>query len=133
MLKSLPPQGSQNGYDNSGQRTPNPQWALNGTDVNRTINDLVFLANSTVGLIDILELLNESAGFISADWVAVTRQFFQDAYIAIRAAVGPDLLIMIGDAFQGVDAWQGFLTANTGATGVLMDWVRLFVLFISVN
>lgn len=116
--------GSQNGYDNSGQRTGNPQWALNPGNVQRTINDLIYLANHTVGLLDILELLNESAGFISPQWTGTTRQFFQDAYYAIRSVIGPNLNIMIGDAFQGVQSWNGFLTAGTGANGVLMDWVR---------
>jgi glucan 1,3-beta-glucosidase len=69
-------------------------------------------------------VLNESGGFISPAWVSTTRQFFQDSYNAIRSAIGASMDIMIGDAFQGVQAWQGFLTTNTGAQGVLMDWVR---------
>ena len=73
-------------------------------------------------MIDVLELLNEPAGFRDG-WTPIVRQFFSDAYTAVRAAVGNSLNIMIGDAFQGVDSWQGFLTNGNGGIGVLMDYV----------
>ncbi|KAF5391674.1 hypothetical protein D9757_002359 [Collybiopsis confluens] len=111
--------GSQNGYDNSGQRTPTPQWALNPANVTRSIDTLVYIAEQIGGMIDVLELLNESAGFTSTQWADVTRSFFSDGYTAVRAAVGGGLKIMIGDAFLGVDGWEGFLTYP--AQGVIMD------------
>lgn len=54
-------------------------------------------------MIDVIELVNESAGFISSTWAAVTRSFYSQGYTAIRDAVGGDIVIMIGDAFLGVD------------------------------
>ena len=115
--------GSQNGYDNSGQRTGNPQWALSAADVNRTIDILTFVAEEIGGMIDVLELLNEPAGFMGDVWADTVRQFWQDAYEAVRSAAGTDLKIMIGDAFLGVQSWTDFLT-YPGAQGVLMDYVR---------
>ncbi|KAJ3815516.1 glycoside hydrolase [Lentinula aff. lateritia] len=112
--------GSQNGYDNSGQRTSDPQWALNTQNVTRSIDTLVYIAQQIGGMIDILELVNESAGFFSSEWASVTRSFFSNGYAAVRNAVGDTLNIMIGDAFLGVDAWDGFLTYPTGVNA-LMD------------
>ncbi|ESK94612.1 glycoside hydrolase family 5 protein [Moniliophthora roreri MCA 2997] len=113
--------GSQNGYDNSGQRTDDPRWAYNPTNVSRTIDTIKYIAREAGGMIDILELLNESAGFRSSEWAAVTRQFWVDGYHAVREAAGDDLKIMIGDAFLGVNNWRNFLT-YPDAQGVLMDF-----------
>jgi glucan 1,3-beta-glucosidase len=42
--------GSQNGYDNSGQRTSNPQWANSTTDnVARTLDILRFMVKNVGG------------------------------------------------------------------------------------
>ncbi|THV07412.1 glycoside hydrolase family 5 protein [Dendrothele bispora CBS 962.96] len=112
--------GSQNGYDNSGQRTSNPQWAFSSQNISRTIDTMVFIAKEIGGMIDVLELMNEPAGFRSDTWASVTRQYFQDAYDAVRGAVGGGMRMMIGDAFLGVDDWDGFLTYPSGE-GVIMD------------
>ncbi|OCB84685.1 glycoside hydrolase family 5 protein [Sanghuangporus baumii] len=96
--------GSQNGYDNSGQRTSNPTWATNDENVNRTIEILSSIAENAGGLIDILELLNEAAGFMSNQWASTIRQFWKDGYSAVREAAGPPMKIMI------VGEWS---TANT--------------------
>lgn len=92
--------GSQNGYDNSGQRTSNPQWAVNPANVSRTIDTLRFMADQIGGMVDVLELVNEAAGFTSSVWAANIRQFFQDGYTAVREV--SDVNVMIGDAFLGV-------------------------------
>ncbi len=123
--------GSQNGYDNSGQRTDQPVWATANftddasvTNINRTIQILAFIASEIGGMVDVLELLNEAAGFENAQWAAAVRQFFQDAYSAVRSVSSPNMKIMIGDAFLGVDSWQNFLTSPS-AQGVLMDYVSV--------
>lgn len=95
--------GSQNGYDNSGQRTSNPQFAVNPANVSRTIDTLRFMTEKIGGMIDVLELLNEGAGFTSSVWAANIRQFFADGYDAVREVAPTDMKIMIGDAFLGVD------------------------------
>jgi len=112
--------GSQNGYDNSGQRTNNPVWAANPANVSLTIDILTFIVTEIGGMIDVIELLNEPAGFISQDWADTIRQFWQDGYNAVRDAVGGNIKVMIGDAFLGVQSWTGFLDAPS-AQGVFMD------------
>lgn len=111
--------GSQNGYDNSGQRTDNPQFAVTPTNVSRALDTMVFIAKEIGGLVDVLELLNEGAGFRGDDWAANIRQYFQDASDAVRDVAPTDMTIMIGDAFLGVQSWDGFLTDGPG--DVIMD------------
>ena len=95
--------GSQNGYDNSGQLTNNPVWALNKSNVTRTVDTLKFLAKTVGNQVSIIELLNEAAGFRGDDWASVIRQFWQDGYDAVREAAGQSVNVMIGDAFLGVN------------------------------
>lgn len=116
--------GSQNGYDNSGQLTSNPTWGTNETNVNWTIEILASIAENAGGLIDILELLNEAAGFRSNQWASTIRQFWRDGYDAVREVAEPSMKIMIGDAFLGVQNWEGFLTYPS-AQGVMMDLASL--------
>ncbi|KAI0671765.1 glycoside hydrolase family 5 protein [Trametes maxima] len=110
--------GSQNGYDNSGRRG-SANWAQ-GSNVNRTLDIIRFIADQVGGMIDVLELLNEPAGYQS-DIGGVISGFWQDGYHAVRQVAGTSLKVMIGDAFLGVGNWDGFLTAPS-AQGVLMDY-----------
>jgi len=95
--------GSQNGYDNSGQRTGDPVWASNPANVSRTLDVLRFIAVNIGGMVDVIELLNEPAGFLGEEFVAVLTQFWLDGYQVVRASSGAVVKIMIGDAFVGVD------------------------------
>ncbi|KAI0833509.1 glycoside hydrolase family 5 protein [Trametes gibbosa] len=110
--------GSQNGYDNSGRRG-GANWAQ-GSNVNRTLDIIRFIAAQVGGMIDVLEVLNEPAGYQS-DIGNVIAGYWQDAYDAVRDAAGSSLKVMIGDAFLGVANWNGFLT-GASAQGVLMDY-----------
>lgn len=114
--------GSQNGYDNSGQRTNNPVWATNDANVNRTLEILSVIADNIGGMIDVLELLNEPAGFTNSQWASVIRQFWQDGYNVVRTVAGSSMKIMIGDAFLGVQSWEDFLQYPS-AQGVMIDYV----------
>ncbi|KAH9849706.1 glycoside hydrolase family 5 protein [Lenzites betulinus] len=110
--------GSQNGYDNSGRRG-DADWAQ-GTNVNRTLDIIGFIATQIGDMIDVLEVLNEPAGYQS-DIGSIIADYWQDAYDVVRQAAGSSLKVMIGDAFLGVDNWDGFLTGSS-AQGVLMDY-----------
>lgn len=95
--------GSQNGYDNSGQRTGSPQWALNSADVNATLVVIQVLASQLGPMVDAIELLNEVAGFLGTAWDAAVRGFWKSGYQVVRQAAGDDILVVIGDAFEGVN------------------------------
>lgn len=53
---------------------------------------------------DVIELLNEPAGFDN-NVASVVRQFWSDGYNAVRSAIGGGVKVMIGDAFLGVSVW----------------------------
>lgn len=108
--------GSQNGYDNSGQLTNNPVWAVNPDNVTRTVDTLKFLAKEVGNQVDVIELLNEAAGFRSDDWAATVRSFWEEAYDAVRQAAGEDVKIMIGDAFLGVNVIFSYRLSTESCT-----------------
>ncbi|KAF8526318.1 glycoside hydrolase [Hysterangium stoloniferum] len=112
--------GSQNGYDNSGQSTPNPVWGINPQNVSRTLDIIGYLATDLGNQIDAIELLNEPAGFRGTQWLDTIKQFWQSGYDVVRDVVGLNVTVVIEDAFQGVQSWEGFLT-EPGASNVLMD------------
>ncbi|KAJ7227170.1 glycoside hydrolase family 5 protein, partial [Mycena pura] len=102
--------GSQNGFDNSGQRTSNAEWENSPANITRTIDTLRFIVENIGGLIDVIELLNEPATYLSSTYPDTLRQFWQDGYNAVRSVAGSNMKIMIGDGFEGVDSWTNFLT-----------------------
>lgn len=53
-------------------------------------------------MIDVMELLNEPAGFLGDPYSAAVRTYWQNGYTAVRNAAGGDIKIMIGDAFLGM-------------------------------
>jgi len=113
--------GSQNGNDNSGQRTNNPQWALQAEDVQRTLDTIEFIVKNVSDQVDIIELLNEPAASLSPQWAQVIAQYWQEGYNVVRNVVGSDIKVMIGDGFLGVQNWTNFLTPPA-AQGVMMDY-----------
>ena len=106
--------GSQNGYDNSGRRTGSPQWALNATDVNATLAVIQVLASELGPNVDAIELLNEVAGFYGSAWDSAVRQYYQSGYAVVRQTAGNDIVVVIGDAFEGVDVRAFFFVKSFG-------------------
>ncbi|KAJ7637744.1 glycoside hydrolase family 5 protein [Mycena polygramma] len=113
--------GSQNGFDNSGQRTSSTEWENSASNRTRTIDTIRYIAENIGGLVDIIELLNEPATFLSSSYPATLRQFWEDGYSAVRSATGTSNQVMIGDGFMGVDSWTDFMTAPS-SQGVMMDY-----------
>ncbi|KAL4252280.1 glycosyl hydrolase 5 (cellulase A) family protein [Abortiporus biennis] len=111
--------GSQNGYDNSGERG-DPTWGMNATDVPRTLDIIKFMSEKIGGMIDVLELINEPVMYRDSQQQLLT-QYYQQGYQLVRNTTGQDLQVMIGDAFLGVQSWTNFLT-QPSAQGVFMDF-----------
>ncbi|KAG8750908.1 exo-1,3-beta-glucanase [Serendipita sp. 396] len=110
--------GSQNGFDNSGQRTGQPSWAYDQAFLDRTLNVLDAIGRQVGDKVEVIELLNEISGFRDQQWVDAAKRFWQAGYDRIRAAAGGEVKIMIGDAFLGVHSWDGYLKSGQG---VMMD------------
>lgn len=113
--------GSQNGFDNSGLRTGNPEWGLQQSNINATVDIISYIAKEVGNKVSVIQLLNEIAGFRQGFGDAA-RQYWQSGYRAVRDAVGMGPKVMIGDAFLTVGSWSGYMT-EPESTGVIMDLV----------
>lgn len=118
--------GSQNGYDNSGQKMSYPTWHTSSDNIARTnaiIKTLASWYSSQTDTVVGIAPLNEPAGYFGSDVMNVVRQYWYDSYGNIRYPYGNSqqgaLLEVIHDAFQPLDYWNGFET--TGFDGVMMD------------
>ncbi|KAF9262542.1 exo-1,3-beta-glucanase [Marasmius fiardii PR-910] len=118
--------GSQNGFDNSGQRKATPEWASNSNNVARTnaiIKTIADMFKNNPDTVPIIAPLNEPAGFV-AGVLDVTRQYWFDSYGNIRFPFGSsqqsDTVVLIHDAFQPLSSWQGFMSPPNWE-GVAMD------------
>lgn len=119
--------GSQNGFDNSGQRLSYPGWQSDPTNVQRTSAIIKTLANWYSSQTDVvvgIAPLNEPAGFYGDNVMNVVRQYWYDSYGNIRYPYGTSqegpLIEVIHDAFQPLSYWNGF-AAYPGFEGVMMD------------
>jgi glucan 1,3-beta-glucosidase len=74
-----------------------------------------------------VELLNEP--FPQQDWeVDYLKRFYQSAYKTVRAAAKqPNVVVAIDEAFQGLDAWNGFMTVPDW-TDVALD-THIYAMF----
>lgn len=116
--------GSQNGFDNSGQRLDNgPQWQK-GNNVARTLSVLRTIqtkygASSYDDIVAGIELLNEPLTPV-LDLNAV-KQFYRDGYGQQRG-VSQSRVVILQDGFQQVSSYNGFLTPqDNNAQNVAMD------------
>ncbi|KAK7434061.1 hypothetical protein VKT23_020387 [Stygiomarasmius scandens] len=119
--------GSQNGFDNSGQRMPYPQWHTDEGNVARTnqvLKKIVAMLSKQSDVVTVIEPLNEPAGFYGEQMMNVTRQYWYDSYGNIRFPYGTsqqgNTLVLLHDAFQDAGAWKGFMPPPEWQ-GVAMD------------
>jgi aryl-phospho-beta-D-glucosidase BglC (GH1 family) len=94
--------GSQNGFDNSGQHTGTPQWALNPANVEATLAVIKVIATELGPQVDAIELMNEIAGFMGPVWDNMARTYYQSGYNVVRQAAGNNILVVLGDAFDAL-------------------------------
>ncbi|EJC98755.1 exo-beta-1,3-glucanase [Fomitiporia mediterranea MF3/22] len=118
--------GSQNGFDNSGQKMSQPHWQSNQNNIDRTnaiIKRLASMFANNRNVVPIIAPLNEPAGFYP-DVLSTARQYWQDSYGNIRFPFGSsqqsNTIVLIHDCFQPLSSWSGFLTAPDHQ-GVAMD------------
>ncbi|KAH6917044.1 exo-beta-1,3-glucanase [Coprinopsis sp. MPI-PUGE-AT-0042] len=119
--------GSQNGFDNSGQKMDYPTWHTAQSNVDRTNAVLKTIAGKykdLTGFVPAIAPLNEPAGFFGQDVLDVTRQYWEDSYNNIRFPYDSDptqqsnTVVIIHDAFQPLSSWNGFLPY---ASGLMID------------
>jgi glucan 1,3-beta-glucosidase len=72
-------------------------------NVNSTLAIIRVLASQLGSVVDAIELLNEVAGFLGSAWDSAVRDYWKRGYNVVRQAAGENVLVVIGDAFEGVD------------------------------
>ncbi|TFK19970.1 exo-beta-1,3-glucanase [Coprinopsis marcescibilis] len=119
--------GSQNGFDNSGQKMSYPLWHTQQSYIDRTNSVIRTIASryrDSTSVVPAIAPLNEPAGYRGQDLLQVTRQFWHDSYGSIRWPYGSDrqsnTIVMIHDAFQPLSYWNGFMS-YPGFEGVMLD------------
>ena len=114
--------GSQNGFDNSGQRLASPTWT-SGDTVAQTLSVISTIAQKYAqpayqDVVVGIEALNEP--LVPRLDEPTVRQFYRDAYGNVR--VVSDTPIVLHDGFLATSAWNGFLTpSDANAQHVVMD------------
>ncbi|KAF8167367.1 exo-beta-1,3-glucanase [Crassisporium funariophilum] len=115
--------GSQNGFDNSGQAKPFPEWHSNNTNVQRTnaiVKRIAAKYKDMSGVVTAIAPLNEPAGFYGEDIL----KFHYDSYGSIRWPYGTsrqsNTVVMLSDAFQATSYWRNWMPYPQW-DGVIMD------------
>lgn len=115
--------GSQNGFDNSGQRTDNPQFTRGGGTVEHMLEVLRDVSDRYArpeyqDVVVAIEFVNEPLG--SRIDVGRLRDFYGQSYEIVRRV--SDTPVVLSDAFQGASAWNGFLApSDPNAYNVIVD------------
>jgi aryl-phospho-beta-D-glucosidase BglC (GH1 family) len=121
--------GSQNGFDNSGQKIDPPKWQTSKQNIDRTSAIIKTLAkefsqSKYSNVVTAIAPLNEPAGFKDFNIVTTARQYWYDSYGNIRWPFGTsqqgNLIEVIHDAFQPLSYWNGFMKYPQ-FDGVMMD------------
>ncbi|KAK0200843.1 glycoside hydrolase family 5 protein [Desarmillaria ectypa] len=112
--------GSQNGFDNSGQRMSYPGWHSNRSNIERSNDILYKLASLFADNVAIIEPLNEPAGFWGNDVLQVVKQYWDDSYGAVRSKQ-TNAVVLIHDAFQDLSYWKDFMRPEDNYDGVAID------------
>ncbi|KAL1647844.1 glucan exo-1,3-beta-glucosidase, partial [Diplodia intermedia] len=117
---------SQNGFDNSGQRTDTPAWTSADSvaataEVIRMIADK-YAAPSYADVVVGIELLNEPLMANLPGGRGATQSYYQTGFDAVRSVAGNNggAMVVIQDGFANPPAWNGFL-AGSGVTGAVVD------------
>ncbi|KAF8808111.1 glycoside hydrolase family 5 protein [Phlegmacium glaucopus] len=120
--------GSQNGFINSGQIKPNPEWHTRPSYIQRTsaiIQNLTAIYKDMSEVVSIIAPLNEPAGFYSQDLLTVAKEYYYSSYQSIRfpyatSSRESNTMVMIHDAFQPLSYWNDFMPSPQ-YDGVILD------------
>jgi aryl-phospho-beta-D-glucosidase BglC (GH1 family) len=114
--------GSQNGFDNSGQRMSFPTWQSSASNIARTNEIMQRIANEfgpQYQTVAAIQPLNEPAGFDGSAVMNAVRTYWLSSYNTIRGS-SANTLQLIHDAFQPLSSWNGW-EQPPNYQGVAMD------------
>jgi len=116
--------GSQNGFDNSGQKMDTPNWQANSSNIDRTLAVLDTIQSQYGGaeyddIVAGIEVLNEP---LSSELdLDALKQYEVDGYNQQRK-YSQDRVVVIQDGFQAPSSYNGWLTpSDNNAQNVAID------------
>ncbi|KAG6837641.1 hypothetical protein H0H93_004917 [Arthromyces matolae] len=103
-------------------------WYRSQSNIDRTNAVIQQLANTykdQSSVVTAIAALNEPLGSLGQQMLSVTKQYWFDSYGNIRYPYGnqqqqSNTVLIIADAFQGLDYWRGFMPSPQ-YQGVMMD------------
>ncbi|POS85368.1 hypothetical protein EPUL_003655 [Erysiphe pulchra] len=114
--------GSQNGFDNSGHKIPEPLWQT-GNNVNITLSVLNTISSKYArpefqDVVVAIQLLNEP--FTPKMDFEKVKQFYREGYNQVRAI--SETPVILHDGFALPSKWNGFLSvSDNNAQNVVVD------------
>ncbi|EXJ87319.1 hypothetical protein A1O3_04278 [Capronia epimyces CBS 606.96] len=113
---------SQNGYDNSGQRTSTPGWTTRDSiDATLGVISQISQKYGTSDYADVvagIELLNEPYMAGLSGGRSATQGYYQSGFDIVRGS--GQTPVIIHDGFSDPSEWNGFLTGQ-GTSGAIID------------
>ena len=111
--------GSQNGFDNSGH-LGGIHWQQVDPAGDQTKQAISILASRYAGneSVTMIEAVNEPMG--SELDMSALQKYYYDAWGNVRQS-NPDTAVVIHDAFQNIDSWNGFMNTQAGTNNVALD------------
>lgn len=113
--------GSQNGFDNSGQRLrPEPPRWTSGNTVDQTLSVIQLIANEYAqkqyqDVVVGIQLLNEPLAELLPGGPDAVVQYYKDGYGNVRKI--SDTPVILHDAFQNGTFWNDVLTEPDASNG----------------
>ena len=109
------------GFDNSGHKG-DAKWHTNDKNYYIALGCISTLADEFRkpeygGAVEVIELMNEPAGFLSPDIQGRIREYYLEGYDRVASRFGTGL----HDDFEPLQNWNGFMTHNEGYENVWMD------------
>jgi glucan 1,3-beta-glucosidase len=115
---------SQNGFDNSGQRTSTPEWTSGDTAgfTNKVISQIAakYAVGSYQDVVVAIQLLNEPLLSNIPNGRPAAQQYYRDGFYNVRQTSNTP--VVFSDGFAPVQSWNGFLTpSDNNAQNVIVD------------
>lgn len=113
---------SQNGFDNSGQRTDTPQWTAQDS-VPFTVGVIQqisqkYASSAYADVVVGIELLNEPLMSALPGGRSATQGYYQSGFSTVRQT--GQTPVIFHDGFANPNSWNGFLTGQ-GSNGAIVD------------
>ncbi|KAK8249702.1 glucan 1,3-beta-glucosidase [Phyllosticta capitalensis] len=115
---------SQNGFDNSGQKTSSPGWTTyDSVSATEEVISIIADKYATSDYSDVvkgIQLLNEPLMSNLEGGMDATKAYYENGFSTVRGVDGSEAMVIIHDGFVNPSEWNGVLTGS-GTDGAVVD------------